>query len=93
MYKIGDNILQISKGIFIRLDIIIEKTESEYQIEWLDKGEHANNLQTKRNFPHQFIENNELFDLVNINNIDNIILKYILEQCFNLILLITFCGF
>ena len=41
MYKIGDNILQLSKGIFIRLSIIIEKTESEYQIEWLDKGEHV----------------------------------------------------
>lgn len=64
-YKIGDKILQISNGIFIRLGVIISIREYKYEIKWLEKGDHVNNLSPIRTYPNSFIENSELFDLVN----------------------------
>jgi len=81
-YKKGDKILQISKGIFIRLGVILSKTNNEYEIEWLDKGNHVENLTLVKKYPHSFIENEMLFDLVNNDNIDLIIKKYSEEEDF-----------
>jgi hypothetical protein len=76
MYKTGDKILQISSGVFVRLGIIVDKTNTEYQVEWLEKGIHVENL-SSRNYPFNFIENTELFDLITKTNIEQVIKKYI----------------
>jgi len=81
-YKKGDKILQISNGIFIRLGLILSNVDNEYKIEWLDKGDHVENLTIIKKYPHTFIENEMLFDLVNNDNIDSIIRKYIKEEDF-----------
>ena len=69
-------------GIFIRLGVILSKTNNEYEIEWLDKGNHVENLTLVKKYPHSFIENEMLFDLVNNDNIDFIIKKYSEEEDF-----------
>lgn len=79
-YKIGDNILQISNGIFIRFGIIINKSDTEYELKWLNKGTHVKNLSTIRKYPFSFIENNELFDLINNDNMYFVIKKYVLDD-------------
>ena len=76
MYKIGDKILQISNGVFVRLGIIVNKTNTEYKVEWIEKGNHVKNL-SSRNYPLHFIENTELFDLISKDNIEQVIKKYI----------------
>jgi hypothetical protein len=81
-YKKGDKILQISNGIFIRLGVILSKTNNEYEIKWVDKGNHVENLTLIRKYTHSFIENEMLFDLVNNDNIDLIIEKYLEKDDF-----------
>jgi len=34
-YKVGDKILHICNGVFIRLGVILNKTNTEYEVEWI----------------------------------------------------------
>ena len=77
MLKKDDKILQITNGIFIRLGVVLSNKNNEYEIEWLEKGNHVENLTMIRKYPKTFIDNELLFDLVNKDNIEVIIKKYV----------------
>ncbi len=79
IYRKKDKILQINKGVFIRLGIILDITDDEYEIKWLEKGDHVKNLTTIKKYPFSFIHS-ELFDLINKDNIDFVMDKYIKDE-------------
>lgn len=75
-YKKGDKILQINNGVFIRLGLILFVKNNEYKIEWIRFGNHIANLTKIKKYPFSFIHN-EIFDLINKDNINNVMNKYI----------------
>ena len=76
-YKKGDKILQIHNGKFIRLGKIISNSNANYKVKWVNKDRYLNNLKSIKEYKQHYIENQKLFDLVNKDNINNVINKYI----------------
>jgi hypothetical protein len=62
--------------------LLVRSGKLSITVECKKKGNHVENLTFVKKYPHSFIENEMLFDLVNNDNIDFIIKKYSEEEDF-----------